>query len=287
MKPPPFQLQSPNTLAEALDLLAQYGDAAKVMAGGQSLMPLLALRLARPEVIVDVSRLDALRYLSSESEVLRIGALTTHREVERAEVPSTIREAMRHVGHPAIRNRGTVGGSVAHGDPSAEWAAIALAYDAEIEVCRRGGVRTVPAASFFLGFLSTALEPDELVCEVHLPAPTGRTCSAFVEYARRHGDFAVAGVCALFRLDAAGAIEHARVAVIGAAPAPVRCRRAEDSLVGRTPDAAAIGEAATFVGEDVEGHGADEDERAYRVHAAQTLTHRALRIAARAAARHD
>jgi aerobic carbon-monoxide dehydrogenase medium subunit len=286
MKPPPFRLESPHTLPEALDLLAEHGDDAKVIAGGQSLMPLLALRLARPEIVVDITRLPALRHLDAAPSMLRIGGLVTHRAVERSEVPATVRAAVRHIGHVAIRNRGTVGGSLAHGDPSAEWAAIALAFDGEIEARRRGESRTIAAEDFFLGFLTTALAPDELVCEMRLQLPAGRYGSAFVEYARRHGDFAVAGVCVVLQVDSSDTVAHARVAVIGAAPAPVRCHRAEQALVGRRPSAATINEAGRLVPGELGGVGAD-DERAYRVHAATTLASRALALAARDAVRDD
>ena len=245
MKPAPFEYDAPRELDEALGLLARYGENAKVLAGGQSLVPLLNFRLARPARLIDINRLNELAYLRRRDGVLRIGALTRSATLERsrlcAESWPVLVEAVRHSGHPQIRCRGTVGGSVAHGDPRAELPTVLTAVGARFTLRSARGTRTLGAEKMFLGFLTTAVEPDELVVEVEVPPLPEGTRTAFVEYARVHGDFAVAGVAAVATRRSDGTCTFASFALLGAAPTPVLSAAAARALLdgGSARDAAA------------------------------------------------
>ena len=204
MKPAPFLYSRASTVGEALAVLTEHGDEAKVLAGGQSLIPMLNFRLARPGVLVDITRIPELGRMERHNGTLVVGAAVPQAEAERsalaAEACPMLAQALHHVGHPQIRARGTVGGSLAHADASAELAAVALALDATLVVRGQEGERTVPADSFFIGPWMTAIKDDELLTEVHLPVlPDHRT--AFVELARRRGDFAVVGLAVAVRMD--------------------------------------------------------------------------------------
>jgi carbon-monoxide dehydrogenase medium subunit len=191
MKSAPFEYRRPDSLAEALELLAEHGDEAKPLAGGQSLVPLLAMRLARPALIVDLARVAELRGVELKDGEVRIGAMTTQAELGRGRLPEIVAAALPHVGHFQIRSRGTVGGSLAHMDPAAEWPALAVLLDAELEIVSKRGRRTMAAADFVLGPLMTALEPDELLVAVRLRGAFG--AFGFEEVERRAGDFALVG----------------------------------------------------------------------------------------------
>jgi CO/xanthine dehydrogenase FAD-binding subunit len=235
VKPAPFEYAAPRSLDEAVGLL---GEEAKALAGGQSLVPLLNFRLARPDLIVDINRLSELDRLERDDGVLRIGALTRQSALERSELVAAgwplLSKAVRFVGHPQTRSRGTVGGSVAHADPAAELPVALAALDARFTAQSPRGRRTLGVAEFFIGPLTTALEPDELLIEIEVPAPPEGAGSAFVEHARTHGDFAIAGAAVVVGL------EHAAVALLGAGPAPVRSADAERALLdGAAPDEAA------------------------------------------------
>ena len=248
MKPPRFEYHAPRALDEALTLLARHGDRAKVLAGGQSLIPLLNFRLAHPGTLVDINRIGDLAYVRANGAGLAIGALTRQHAVERsaevrAHVP-ILAEACRFIGHLPIRHRGTIGGSLAHADPASELPAVMVALEAQLTLAREQTRRTVSAESFFVGPLTTALEPGELLVEVRVPDPPRRTGGSFVEMARRAGDFALVGVAALVTLDASGRCERARIALCGVGPTPMRARAAEEALVGGTPSGAALDEAA-------------------------------------------
>jgi CO/xanthine dehydrogenase FAD-binding subunit len=241
VKPAPFAYESPAGLDEALALLAEHGDEAKVLAGGQSLLPLLNFRLARPALLVDVNRLDELAHIRRRGGRLRIGALTRTRTLERSRLVAggwgLLREAVRLSGHPQIRSRGTVGGSVAHADPAAELPAALTALDARFRLRSARGSRTLAPDEFFRGYLTTALEPDELLVEVEVDALPPGAGSAFVEYARVHGDFALAG--------AAVCHSHgsARVVLLSAGAIPLRAPEAERALLAGE-DARSVGHLA-------------------------------------------
>jgi carbon-monoxide dehydrogenase medium subunit len=283
MKPPPFEYVAPRSLDEAVAALAEHGDEAKVMAGGQSLVPLLAFRLARPSVVVDVNRVAGLDGARLEGDTLELGALTRQRDVEllpglRERCPM-IAEAVEQIGHVAIRNRGTVGGSLAHADPAAEWTALALALDAELDVYGPGGTRTLPAREFLISYFTTALQPDEVLTRIRLRVPNGRTGSCFLELARRHGDFAIAGVGALVSLDADGSVADARLALIGVGERAVRASAAEQILRGSRPSDEVLADAAGAVDGEIEPNGDIHASAEYRRHVAGVLVRRALETA--------
>lgn len=281
MKPASFEYSAPETLDEAVSVLEQHGDEAKVLAGGQSLVPLMALRLARPTAVVDLGRVEGLDYFR-EGDSVAIGAMTTHREVELNDYLfqrcPMIREAMSVIGHVAIRNRGTVGGSCAHSDPAAEWPALALALDAEIDVRGSNGTRTVPAADFFVSFFTTALEPEEIVTEVRLKLPPAGTGTAFMELARRHGDFGIVGVAAVVsRADSD--ISEARVSLMGVGSVPIRPAEVEEVLRGSDGGDAALEAVADAVDRAIDPTGDIHGSEEFRRNAAKVMTKRAIRSA--------
>jgi len=248
MKPPRFDYLAPRTLDEALAHLHDHGDQAKILAGGQSLIPMLNFRLAHPGVVVDVNRLTDLAYVRQHDGGVAVGALTRQHAVERsdlvrARVP-VVAEACRFIGHAPIRHRGTFGGNLAHADPASELPAVMVALEAEMAVASRTGSRAIPAGQFFIGPLTTALRPGEMLTEIRIPAAPPRTGGAFVEMARRAGDFALVGVAALVTVDGAGRCVRARIALCGVGPTAVRARAAEDALTGQEPTAAVLDEAA-------------------------------------------
>ena len=248
MKPPRFDYVAPRALDEALAALAANGEQAKVLAGGQSLIPLLNFRLAQPAMVVDINRIAPLAEIRASDGGVSIGALARQHAVERSELvrqrAPLVAEACRLIGHAPIRHRGTVGGSVAHGDPAAELPATVVALEAELAVAREGGTRTVAAERFFVGPLATALAPGEMLVEVRVPALPPGTGSAFAEVARRAGDFALVGAAAVITLDAGRRCTRARITLCGAGPTPLRARAAEDALVDQTIPGSAVEEAA-------------------------------------------
>ena len=248
MKPPRFEYVAAQKTDEAVALLAQHGDRARILAGGQSLIPLLNFRLASPDVLVDVNRVSELAYIRAADSGVAIGALTRQHVLERADVVRArwpiLAEACHLIGHLPIRHRGTVGGSLAHADPASELPAVMVALEADFTAVKRGGHRTLPADSFFTGLFATALDPDEMLVEIHVPALPSRTGGAFVEIARRAGDFALVRVAALVTLDDAGRATRARLALCGAGPTPVRAREAERVLTGQRPEGRALDDAA-------------------------------------------
>ena len=252
MKPPPFAYAAPDTVEEAVGLLTEHADAEpRVLAGGQSLIPLMNFRLAKPGYLVDLRNVAGLSGIRRDGDVLVIGAMTRMAEVERspevAVAAPLVTEAVGLVAHAPVRNSGTVGGSLAHADPAAELPAVALALDADLVAAGPGGTRVIPAAEFFTGPYSTALAADEILTEIRLPVwPGGH---AFTEFSRVHANFAVVAVAALVELDGNGdgggdRIRHAALALAGVAPTPVRATAAERALAGAPADAATIRAAA-------------------------------------------
>jgi carbon-monoxide dehydrogenase medium subunit len=287
MKPAAFDYERPSSLTETLGRLATVGEDAKVLAGGQSLIPLMAMRLARPSVLIDVNRVGDLNFEADRGDYLELGALTRQRAAERSAlvwrtVP-LLGEALGHIGHPQIRNRGTIGGSLAHADPAAELPTVAVALDATMVIQRDGGERTIPAADFFTGFFTTALEPEELLTSVRFPAlPVNAGCS-YKEFSRRHGDFAVVGVAAVVMLGGDGTISQAGIALSGVGSVPVRASGAEAAVAGQRPSTqlweAAGAEAARDIEPTSDLHGSAE----YRRQLAAHLVADALGAAAEAA----
>lgn len=284
MKMPAFRYHRPTTVEETTGLLAEYGPDAKVLAGGQSLVPLLALRLSHPEHVVDIGRVAGLDAIDDGPGGFTIGATVRHADVELSAVTGRaaplVAAAMPHIGHRAIRNRGTVCGSLAHADPAAELPAVALATDAELVVRSAGGERTVPAADFFLGYLSSALDETELLTAVRFPPWPGRTGGSVAEVSRRHGDYALVGLAAVVGLGETNRVERAALAFFGAGSTPVRVPEAERVLVGEAADPAAFAEAAEVVAKTIDPPGDNHATAAYRAHVAGVLTRRCLADAA-------
>jgi CO/xanthine dehydrogenase FAD-binding subunit len=283
VKPPPFEYHDPDELGQALGLLAEHGDEAKVLAGGQSLVPLLNFRLARPEVIVDINRVQALAALEATGPTIRIGAMTRQATLElsaavASRVPLLV-AAVRLVGHSQIRNRGTVGGSVAHADPSAELPLALTVLDARFHIRSAQASRAVPAAELFVTHLTTTLEPEELLVEIEVPVPAAGTGWAFEEFARRHGDFALGGAAVLLALDPTGAVIHAQIGLLAAADTPVLAPAAAE-LIGRTVDAPTAEEIAALVVSDVEPTGDIHGDTKYRRGLLQGMVRRSLLAAA-------
>jgi CO/xanthine dehydrogenase FAD-binding subunit len=243
-------------------------------------MPLLTLRLTRPKILIDLNGISGLDHIGATEEGLSIGAMTRQTAVERSPIVREkcpiLAEAIRHIGHVAIRHRGTIGGSLAHADPAAELPAVALALNAEFEISRDGTTRAVRAEEFFIDYLTTALCPDEILRKIIFPVLQPSSGYAVEEIARRHGDFAVAGAVALVELDGAGNVADPRIALFGVAPTPVRARKVEQALIGRRPNDALIREAAALVHDALKPAGDIRASGAYRSHAAAILTVRAL-----------
>jgi aerobic carbon-monoxide dehydrogenase medium subunit len=283
MKLPPFEYEAPRTVAEAIDLLAEQLDEASVLAGGQSLIPLLALRLARPAVIIDINGIDELSGMSATAGWLAIGAMTREYVAEKSKVVADtvplLAAALPLIGHEAIRSRGTIGGSLAHADAAAELPAVARALDAEFVVRGPSGERVIPAAQWFEGYLTTARGPDELLLEVRFPTAGRGTGVSFQEVARRHGDFAIVGLAVSLVLSE-GMISDARLAFAGVSDVPVRASAAEDLLVGERPSAELFDEAARLATGDIDPpddlHGSSD----YRKAVAAAIARRGLRAAA-------
>lgn len=278
MKPAPFAYCRPATLAEALDTLARHADA-RILAGGQSLMPALNMRLAQPGVLVDINRLPGLDGIHAGPEGLVIGALARHETVLRsprvAQHAPLIAQAMPHVAHLALRIRGTVGGSLALADPAAELPACAVALDAVLRVARRGGEREVPAAAFFRGIYTTALEPGEILTALVVPPAAPGWRDRFGELARRHGDYALVAVAARCRLDG-GRVAESRLVLAGVGLTPVRAARAEAALAGRPLDGAAIAEAGRALAAELDPPSDVHASAALRRHLARVLAERTL-----------
>lgn len=279
MKPAPFDYVLAPSVAEAVEALARHGDEAKVLAGGQSLVPMLNMRLARPAMVVDINRAAELDYLRESDGVLAVGALLRQRTLERwaaGRVP-LIAEALRWVGHAPIRNRGTVAGSIAHADPASELPALLLCLDGAVVARRVGSERVIPAAELYLAPLTTTLQPDELVMEVRFALPRPGSGWGFAEVARRHGDFALVGAAALLWCDGGGRVAGARLAFFGVGGTPVRSAAGEAVLVGHEPTVARLKDAAraavAALSPDADLHAtADYRRRVGQVLAERTLT---------------
>ena len=279
MKPAPFEYVAVSTAAEAVMLLRQYGDDAKVLAGGQSLIPMLNFRLVQPNRLIDINPVAELDYIRADESGVAVGALTRtgtlERSVEARRLVPLVTEAVQLIGHPSIRHRGTVGGSLAHADPASELPAVAIALDAELVLRNPDRERTIPATEFFMGTFTTAREPDDLLTEVRFPAWPANSGFAFLEFSRRHGDFAVAGAAVMVALDA-GRVSRAAIALCGVAGTPIRAPQAEQVLIGAVPSASvarAAAEAASaglHPSSDISGTGA------FRRQVARAYTERAI-----------
>jgi CO/xanthine dehydrogenase FAD-binding subunit len=282
MKPAKFDYHAPASVDEALTLLTRYGGDAKVLAGGQSLVPLLNFRLSRPAALIDLNRIPALAYIRAHDGEVRLGAMTRQRTIEFspviAERVPLLTEATRWVGHLPIRSRGTIGGSLAHADPSAEYPTVLVALDGSVVARGPRGERILRAGELFQSYFTTSLEADEILVEVRLPAPPAGAGYAFEELARRHGDFALVGIAAVITRDG-GRCTMARLATAGAGPVPLRLRAAEEILerdgLGDAAIEVAARRAAELVNPDSDLHASAD----YRRHLTGVLTARAVKRA--------
>jgi CO/xanthine dehydrogenase FAD-binding subunit len=283
LKPAPFTYHDPKTVAEAIALLQACGPDAKLLAGGQSLVPMLNMRLARPTALIDLNGIRDLAYVREEEGFIAIGAMTRHALVERSELvrrhQPLLAEAVGLIGHQQIRNRGTIGGSLVHADPAAELPAVLVALDGILVIQGPEGMREVAAADFFLMYFTTAVQPGEILTEVRLPMLAPRTGCAFMELARRHGDFALVGVATTVTLHPMGHVAAVRVALTGVGMTPVRATEAEDRLLGELPTMALLAEAALLVSNQLDPDSDLHATAEYRKQLAGVLTERALTMA--------
>ena len=278
MKPPPFTYHDPRTIPEVLDLLAEK-DNARLLSGGQSLMPMLNMRYVLPDDVIDLNGVEGLSGIEAVNGSLRIAGMTRQRDIEFSDAVSArcpiMSEAILQVGHRQTRNRGTLGGSLAHLDPSAELPAVAMALDATIHVESKRGRRDIAMADFPAGYMTPSIELDEMVTAATFPLWEEGHGYAFIEFARRHGDFAIVSAAALLTVDGAGKVDRVSITVSGVGPSPVRCREAEAMILGQTPELELFREAA----ETARAYDAMEDVHApssYRQHLAAVLSRRAL-----------
>ena len=284
MKLPPLEYACPDTLKEAVALLASRDGDAKAIAGGQSLMPMMAFRIATPTLLVDLRKLTELRGIKISADGVRLGALVRWRDIlddkRLATAHPLLQAAVTHVAHYQIRNRGTVGGSIAHADPAAEMPGIAVTCDAEVTVAGTSGPRVIPARNFFVGALTTALEPDEIITEIKLPAWPAARRWGFQEFARRRGDFAMAAAALFYDQNASGKASNAHVGIIGVGDLPLRLLEVEAVLNGRILDEATMARAAEVTSATVNAQQDIHASAAYRRSLAGTMVERALRDAA-------
>lgn len=279
MKPAPFEYHRAYTVAETVDLLGELGEDAKILAGGQSLTPMMNFRLARPSALIDINTVRDLDYIRRDGEDLCVGALTRHRTLETARTTDVqdgyalLPRAARWIGHYPIRSRGTVGGSLAHSDPSAEWCLMARLYDATVILQGPSGLRTVPSADWFTGFLTTVAEPEEILTEVRFSRP--RSHGALTEFARRKGDFAIASAGVAFDVSD-GAHHHVSIVLGGVASEPLRVPEAEAAAEGAATDPAVWEEVAQIATAHINPSADHHGDATYRGHLVKTLVQRAF-----------
>jgi carbon-monoxide dehydrogenase medium subunit len=289
MKPAPFEYHRPDSVDQALAMLAEHGYDAKLLAGGQSLVPAMNFRLAAPAVLIDLNRVPGLDGIAEADGGLRLGAMVRQRAAERSPLVAAraplLAETLPYVAHAQIRNRGTIGGTIAHADPAAEIPAVMLALDARFHLRAPGGTRVVTAGDFFTGLFGTAMEAEEMLVEVEIPPMAPRTGWAFDEVSRRHGDYALAGIAATVQVDDAGRCHAARIALLSVGDGPVLAAEAAAALVGQDPTDAAIRAAAEAAAQrDIDPPGDIHATPAYRRQLVDVLVRRVLpRAFARAA----
>ena len=284
MKPAPFEYHAPDSLEQALELMSQYADEGKILAGGQSLVPAMNFRIMQPSVLIDLNRIEELSYIHEEGKVIRVGAMSRERHLEfnasiAKHVP-LLAEAAPFIAHPQIRNRGTIGGSLVNADPAAELPVLMLASNARLKARNKSRERWMDAQDFFVGMFTTALEPDEILVEIELPFMPERTGWSFMEVAPRAGDYALMGVAALVTLDEGGKCNHARLVYLNAGDGPVDAKEAAKILEGETLNDALLEAAAVLASEqEITPFGNVHTSPEFQQHLAKVLTQRALKQA--------
>jgi carbon-monoxide dehydrogenase medium subunit len=284
MKPAPFEYHAPDSIEQASDLMSRFVGEAKILAGGQSLVPAMNFRIVQPSALIDLNRVAALGYVRQEDSVLRIGAMTRERELEFNPLISRwaplLVEAAPHIAHPQIRNRGTIGGSIVNADPAAELPVLMLALSARLKAKNVSGERWIDAQDFFMGMFTTALEPDEILVEIELPASPPRTGWSFLEIAPRAGDYALMGVTALVTLDQNGKCERAKLVYLNAGEGPVEAKEAEKLLIGESLNDGLFESAASRASEtEMNPFGNIHTSPEFQSHLANILTKKALKQA--------
>jgi aerobic carbon-monoxide dehydrogenase medium subunit len=290
MIPAAFDYHAPKTLSEAVALLTQYGDGAKVLSGGQSLLPLLKLRLGQASHLVDIGRIPGLEYIKEEGGMLRIGGRTRESALERSELIRKrypiLLDTVQVIADPLVRNMATIGGNLAHGDPGNDHPATMLVLGAQVVATGPKGERVIPIDKFFLGLFSTALKPDEIVTEIRIPMPAARSGGAYVKFERKVGDYATAAAAAYVTLSASGVVESVGLALTNVGPTAVRATAAEKLLVGKKPDAAALGEAARVAALSISPNADRRGATDYKKEMARVLAARTLKKATERAGGH-
>ena len=288
MKPAPFEYHVPNSIEQALELMREHSDEAKILAGGQSLVPAMNFRVVQPSVLVDINRVSELSYIREDGDVLRVGAMTRERQLEFdpliAKRTPLLAEALPFIAHPQIRNRGTIGGSLVNADPAAELPVLMLALDARLKARKVSGERWIEAKDFFLGMFTTALDADEMLVEIELPAMSERTGWSFIEVSPRAGDYALMGVAALVTLDEGGKCRRAKLVYLNAGDGPVDAKEAAGLLEGEMVDEKRIESAAGHASEsEITPFGNVHTSPEFQRHLAKVLTKKALAQALRRA----
>ena len=254
MIPAPFEYEAPATLDEALALLEQHGDDAKILAGGHSLLPMMKLRFAEPEFLIDINNIPGLSYIKEEDGHLKIGAMTREVELEHSDLIQSkypiFTDASKLIADPQVRNMGTLGGNIAHGDAANDHPAVMIALNATIEITGKGGKREVGIDDFFKGFYMTAIEPNEILTALHIPAPADGTGNAYHKLERKVGDYATAGVAVQLTIDKSGTVTNAGIGLTNVNPVPLRAKRSEEALIGKKLTEETIAQAAQFAEED-------------------------------------
>ncbi|MEZ4887024.1 MAG: xanthine dehydrogenase family protein subunit M [Chitinophagales bacterium] len=254
MIPASFEYEAPTTLEEALDLLEQHGDDAKILAGGHSLIPMMKLRFAEPEFLIDINNIPGLAYIKEENGYLKIGALTREAELEHSDLIRSkypiFTDASKLIADPQVRNMGTVGGNIAHGDAANDHPAVLISLNAQVEITGKAGKRIVPIDDFFFGFYSTAIEENEILTAIHVPIPSNGTGNAYHKLERKVGDYATAGAAVQLTLDSNGIVTYAGIGLTNVNPIPLRASRSEQALMGKKLSDNTIAEAAQYASED-------------------------------------
>jgi len=284
MIPAQFDYVTPKTIDEAVGLLAQHPDDAKILAGGHSLIPAMKLRLAMPQMLIDIGRIKDLAYIREEAGQIRIGAMTTHYQLQSSdrlrEICPLLPECAAQIGDVQVRNKGTIGGSIAHSDPAGDWPAAVIALGAEIVAVGAGGERTINAGDFFVDMLTTALEPGEILREIRIAAPTGRFGQAYMKVSQPASGFAVVGVAVNLTRDGGGVCQSVGVGITGVASKVFRASAVEQAITGSGLDAQTVAAAAAHATDGVSVNGDLYASEAYRRHLAQVYTRRAIEAAA-------
>jgi CO/xanthine dehydrogenase FAD-binding subunit len=284
MKPAPFEYHVPDSIEQALDLMNQHADEAKILAGGQSLVPAMNFRIAQPGMLIDLNRVGELNYIREDGDVLRVGAMTRERHLEMDALiekrTPLLHEAAPNIAHPQIRNRGTIGGSIVNADPAAELPVLMLALDARLKAQNTSGERWIDAKDFFIGMFTTALEPDEILVEIELPFMPARTGWSFMEVAPRAGDYALMGVAVSVALDESDICKQAKLVYLNAGDGPVDAKEAAQSLAGEKLDDKLIESAAAMASEkEITPYGNVHASPEFQTHLANVLTQKALKQA--------